>query len=355
MPKSRLPNTVAAARQGRLARADSPTLASPPEVSAEEVDLLSELLNALKVDSSALSIFEFTDPWGTEIEYRQPFSWTVLKGGVWLVQPGREPQRFGEGDTFIFPRGTSAPYLFLSSLDSHAFPGHDLWTQAGLQHFAPGLRLARPQRLQWGGGGSKVTRVVSLAFGFHDRRLGPLVDGLPELMIVRAADADSSFLNVLLHLPFDTDGEAQPGFSAVATHTAQLLLIYLVRTYAMKTLDADVGWLGGLTDPKISRALTCIHRQPERHWTVDSLAATAGMSRSAFAERFQARMGQPPLRYLCAWRMHLAREALASGSTVTALAHSLGYQSEAAFRAAFRRMTGQPPRAFRRASSIVDP
>lgn len=316
----------------------------------EGADLLSDLLEALKVDSSAVSLFEFSDPWGVEIHYQLSFSWTVSKGAVWVVPPAGPPQLFGEGDTVIFPRGTSAPYRFLSSPDSLAFPAHDLWSQARLQAFEPGLRMARPQRLQWGGGGPHLTRVVSLAFGFHDRRLGPLVDALPEMMVVRARDADSAFLDLLLHFPFASDGEAQPGFSAVATQTAQLLLIHLVRSYALHGQGAAIGWLGGLTDAKISRALSCMHREPSLPWTVDGLAAAAGMSRSTFAERFQACVGQPPLRYLCAWRMHLAREALASGSTVTELAPALGYKSEAAFRAAFQRATGQTPSAFRRAS-----
>lgn len=313
-----------------------------------EDDLLTEALSALRVDSSALVVFDLTAPWGFSADFRQPFSWTVVEGCVWVVAPRQKPMRFDAGDTIILPRGTeSGSYSFLSAPDAHAFPAGELWRQSALPAFEPGLRWPRPRVIQWGGGGAPVTRIVSLAFGFHDRRLGPLVEALPERMIVRAGDVNADFLQVLLRFPFG-DGPEEPGFPAIATQTAQLLLICLVRTYALRGLGANSGWLSGLADARIAPVLTAIHRQPEHPWTVDRLAAIAGMSRSAFAGRFMDCMGQSPARYVCAWRMHLAREALAAGRTVTELAHSLGYQSEAAFRAAFRRITGQAPRAFQR-------
>lgn len=120
----------------------------------------------------------------------------------------------------------------------------------------------------------------------------------------------------------------------LATQTAKLLLFHVIRKYALSVDNSTVGWLAGLCDPPIARALSSIHREPALHWSVAALARAAGLSRSVFAERFVARVGQTPMQYLRAWRMHLAREALSSGrTTVTELARDLGYQSEAAFRA----------------------
>lgn len=138
-----------------------------------------------------------------------------------------------------------------------------------------------------------------------------------------------------------------PGFAAIVNQTARLLLIHVVRTYALAHGETH-DWLRGLSDPKIARALACIHREPARTWSVAELAREAGMSRSLFANRFQEVIGQPPMRYLCTWRIHLTREALAApGASVTRVSHDLGYSSDAAFRTALRRITGAQPKDFR--------
>lgn len=129
----------------------------------------------------------------------------------------------------------------------------------------------------------------------------------------------------------------------------QALLALIIRQHALSNDSSASGWLAGLGDPHIARALTCIHRQPDRDWTVTALSQAAELSRSLFAKRFLERVGQTPKRYLRDWRLHLAGEALASGHvTVAALTQKLGYRSEAAFRTAFRHATGQSPREFRR-------
>lgn len=320
------------------------------QTKASEPDLLSDVLTALRVDSSALYVFDFHGPWGVEIdELPVSFSWTVMEGIVWMTSPGAPPIILQRGDTFLLPRGTGRKsYVLASSGNVSPARGQDLWRQAQLQGFEPGTRMERPMHVRWGHDGS-LTRVVSAAFGFNDRQLGPLVAALPDLIVVRAAQAGAEFIDALLRFPLDQEEAEQPGFSALATQTAQLLLVHVVRTYAVSIGNDAMGWLAGLGDRRIARALTCIHREPERTWTVAGLAQSAGMSRSQFAKRFLACVGQTPMHYLCAWRMHLAREALVHRDTsVTVLAQDLGYQSDAAFRAAFRRVTGQPPREFRR-------
>ena len=166
---------------------------------------------------------------------------------------------------------------------------------------------------------------------------------------------EADFVEMLLRFPVSSGATQAPGFGAMATQTARLLLIHVVRTFALAR-DGGQGWLYALSDAGLSRALACIHRQPAQDWSVAALAQAAGMSRSAFAKRFHDTLGQSPMRYLCDWRIHLAREALASGrSSITTVAHDVGYSSEAAFRAAFRRATGQQPRAYRRSASRAGP
>lgn len=315
-----------------------------------ETDLLGEMLASLRVDSSALYVFDFHEPWGVLVdELPIALSWTVMEGSVWMMSPGAEPIVFHRGDTFLLPRGTGRrSYVLASSPEATPIPGEQLWRDAQLVGFEPGARIGRPMHMRWGGDGA-CTRVISTAFGFSDRQLGPLVEALPEVIVVRAAETGAEFIDVLLRFPFGRSQTPEPGFSVLAAHTAQLLLVHVVRTYALSLGAGRLGWLAGLGDPPIARALACIHREPEHAWTVAALARAAGLSRSRFAERFSERVGQTPMQYLRTWRIHLAREALTRGTTrVTDLGQDLGYQSDAAFRAAFRRLTGQPPRAFRR-------
>jgi AraC-like DNA-binding protein len=312
-------------------------------------DPLSDVLDALRIDSSALHVFEFSAPWGVRIAGFKPgFSWTIIEGGVWLRGPCGEARLLAAGDSVVLPRGTGdSRYEFASAPGVATYPADDLWREAQLPRFEPGTRLDAPGVLRWGGGGA-LTRIVSTAFAFEDRLRGPLVDSLPDVMVVRANEAGSEFVEMLLRFPVGSGARNRPGFSAMATQTARLLLIHVVRTFALSR-DGGQGWLYALSDAGLSRAIACIHRQPALEWSVAELAAVAGMSRSAFAKRFHDTLGQSPMRYLCEWRIHLAREALASGrSTVTTVAHDVGYSSEAAFRSAFRRSTGQQPREYRR-------
>lgn len=315
-------------------------------------DPLSDILDTLRVDSATLGRLELGEPWGVKIDHL-PFStsWTVMEGSVWLMQADRAPVVFHAGDTFLLIRGISRePYVLASSPAVKPAQVTDFWDQAELDGFQPGDPSRRIQHVRWGGGGG-VTRVATTAFTFNDCHLGPLISALPELMILRAQEAQGkgNLVFALLQAAMDGEDTYIPGFSSLAAQVAQLLLLLTVRRYAASVERDELGLLAGMGDTNISRALICIHHNPEDAWTVSALARAAGLSRSSFAERFLASVGQTPMQYVRTWRMHLAREALASGRvTVTALAHELGYQSEAAFRAAFRRSSGRPPRDFRR-------
>jgi AraC-like DNA-binding protein len=218
----------------------------------------------------------------------------LLEGRTWLVAPGQAPLLLEAGDSVILPRGTaSGAYLILSAPDAQPYPVEDLWRQAALQPFDPKRRTTtRPRRIRWGGWGTDITRLVSLAFGIDDVRLKPLIEALPERMVVRRCDVNGDFMRSLL---------------------------------------------GCWSDPRIARVLIAIYRAPQERWTLERLASVACMSRSVFAKRFIECTGQSPAFYVCAWRVQLARDALHDGKSIKELTRESGYQSEAAFRAAFRR------------------
>ena len=156
----------------------------------------------------------------------------------------------------------------------------------------------------------------------------------------------------VLRLMASEASELRPGGEAVITRLGDILVIQAIRAWIESDPAAQRGWLGALQDPQIGRAISYIHRDPARNWTVASLAHELAMSRSAFAARFTELVGEPAMQYVTRWRMQVAVAALKEeGATVGELADRLGYQSEAAFSRAFKREYGMPPAAWRRRGS----
>jgi AraC-like DNA-binding protein len=146
-----------------------------------------------------------------------------------------------------------------------------------------------------------------------------------------------------------TLGDGDPGAATVLAKLSELLFVESMRRYLSGLPPERTGWLAGLRDPAIGRALALLHARVEEDWTAEALAREVNMSRSAFADRFTAVVGQPPIRYLASWRMQLARhKLLETGSTISQIAYEVGYESEAAFTRAFRRDCGLPPAAWRK-------
>ena len=139
------------------------------------------------------------------------------------------------------------------------------------------------------------------------------------------------------------------GGECVLGRLSELMFVDVVRRY-LETLPADrTGWLAGLRDPFVGRALTALHRDPAHDWTLESLAREVGLSRSALAERFVQFVGQPPMQYLGSWRMQLAASLLMSGTEgIAEIAGRVGYESEAAFSRAFKKIVGTPPSQWRK-------
>jgi AraC-like DNA-binding protein len=177
-----------------------------------------------------------------------------------------------------------------------------------------------------------------------------LVGILPPLLYIQGSDEPrASWMQSVFKLMAVEARAFRPGGEAVITRLADVLVIQAIRAWIETAPAARTGWLGALQDPQVGRALALIHRDPARAWTLASLAHELAMSRSAFAARFSQLVDEPAMQYLTRWRMQLAQHALQTeAATVAELAGRLGYQSEAAFARAFKRMTGVPPGAVRR-------
>jgi AraC-like DNA-binding protein len=203
--------------------------------------------------------------------------------------------------------------------------------------------------VQLGGGGLAAT-VITGWFVFDGASARPLMELMPNVIHVPVDQNRSRIMEAALQLlSLETE---QPGLgsSVVVSRLADILFVQAIRTYAKSAGRHEFGWLSALSDVRLAPVFRAIHTGFERPWTVGSLASLAGMSRSAFALRFKDRVGLAPLEYLARWRMFRAGALLREGTrTIAAIAHAVGYESEASFTKAFKRATGLSPGLFRRA------
>jgi AraC-like DNA-binding protein len=205
---------------------------------------------------------------------------------------------------------------------------------AMLPYGASGLRLVAA--------GAPASMVLC-RFRFDADSLRGMVSALPDCIHIRRADG-ADWLEGIVHFMMIEAGDIQPGAALMVSRLIDLVVIRTLRTWIHH--GPASGWLGGLSDVRIANALKAIHERPMQRWSIDSLAAIAGMSRSSFCERFTALVGRPPLRYHNEWRLTLARDLLAKrGARIGEIGFSIGYESEAAFSRAYKAQFGHSPRA----------
>jgi AraC-like DNA-binding protein len=199
------------------------------------------------------------------------------------------------------------------------------------------------------GGGGAPTSLMCAAVRFEHPAAHDLVELLPRMIRVEAwTSPQTEWIQSTLRLMASEAKELRPGGETVITRLADILVVQAIRSWIAQDPAAQTGWLGALQDKQIGRAISLIHRDPARPWTVASLAAEVAMSRSAFAARFTELVGEPAMHYASRWRMHVALTWLKEETAPLAdLASRLGYQSEAAFSRAFKRFMGVSPGAAR--------
>jgi AraC-like DNA-binding protein len=232
--------------------------------------------------------------------------------------------------------------------------------------FSPGT-YDEPPQLSFGGGG-RTSRFVC-GYLNCDQRFSPLVEALPTMLLVRSRDdysaidgidshgsrpttvpqGSGTWLGTTLKFTVNEARIGRPGNAAILGRLTELMFVEILREY-MQRLPADAGgWLAGLNDPYVGKALRLMHANPARDWTVDDLAHEAAVSRSVLAQRFTDLVGEAPMRYLANWRMQVAKQMMRDGArNIQEVATRVGYDSEAAFNRAFKRATGSPPAAWRK-------
>ena len=300
-------------------------------------DPLGEALHFLRMNGAFYCRSELTAPWGMTMMAMPGYVWfhVVTTGRLLLESGDAEPTLLQPGDLGLVPHGE----------------GHVLRSEPGVA--APGvLDLEREQVsdryeiLRHGGGGAPTTLICG-AVRFDHPAARNLVEILPPLLHIEAsASPQGDWMQSTLRLMAVEARELRPGGEAVITRLGDILVIQAIRSWIETDPAARSGWLGALQDPQIGRALSLIHRDPARDWTVAALADELAMSRSAFAARFTELVDEPAMQYVTRWRMNVALNALKEeGATVGELADRLGYRSEAAFARAFKRVMGAPPGA----------
>jgi AraC-like DNA-binding protein len=204
-------------------------------------------------------------------------------------------------------------------------------------------------RIEHGGGG-ETTR-FACGFLICDERLSrPLLEALPRMLRVPIGEGPpTAWVRSLMQMGTQETAAPSPGGASVLAKLSELLFVEALRRYIQSLPDGSTGWLAGLRDRFVGRALALLHERPGHPWTVDELAERIGLSRSALAQRFTEMIGQPPMQYLTRWRLTIAAQRLRTeGASLARIAADSGYDSEAAFSRAFKRELGETPAAWRR-------
>jgi AraC-like DNA-binding protein len=323
---------------------------------ASEIDVLSDMLRSVRLTGSMLFLVEAARPWVSWAPQTEAFRRLVLpaaqhlisfhivvRGGCWAGLADAPPERFETGDVLVIPHGD--PYYLADPPDAERSYGFEE-ALTFFRHMAAGKM---PSTVLEGGKGPATTQFICGFLGCDLRPFNPVLSALPRLLRVHPATQSGDGLPPLIAFALQELRGRRSGAQVVKLRTAELLFVDVMRRHLEALPGEQVGWLAGLRDPLVARVLALLHEAPARSWTLDSLAAGAGTSRSVLAERFVHFIGQPPMQYLRQLRMQLAsRLLLEDGAKVVTVAAAVGFESEAAFSRAFKKCVGLPPDEWRR-------
>lgn len=317
------------------------------------MDALSELLKVVELKGALFYNAEYSAPWSFQAPAAPAIAsylnvtsghlilyHMVTQGSAW-ARIGTEPKLdLGPGDIVIFPHGDSHQ---MGNGAAYALVSHE----EEIQHIvSQGLKAARF------GQGGEVTKFVCGYLVCDPQLSRVLLGALPPILKVSTRTSESGRWieqSVLLSVAHATS--ASPGSEAVLAKLSETLFVETLRQYISALPQNEKGWLAGVRDPEVGKALALLHRETARGWTIAELAREVGVSRSVLAERFRHYLGEAPIGYLTRWRLHLAARMLeTTTSSVAQIGSTVGYDSEAAFNRAFKRQFGQPPARYRKAS-----
>jgi AraC family transcriptional regulator, alkane utilization regulator len=341
------------------------------------VDVLSEVLQVVRLSGAIHFRGQFTAPWAfsssppdmlaTRFKVPEgsvtPFHFVV--NGHCQVTTGRLPPiQMVTGDVIIFPRG-----------DLHTMASGPAIEPVPIKKILPQISKENITFVNYGGGGEAAEFICG--YLQSDQQFDPLLKSLPALLCVGLRNGvltletydysgrrvqpiengrEAEWWTASLKFLISEAAEPGPGNRAVLARLAEALFVEVLRWQLRYAPKEHGGWLASMHDPYVGRVLRLLHGLPERAWTVDALAKEAGISRAALAKRFVELVGESPIQYLAGWRMHLARQLLRESTLgIGAIAGKVGYESEAAFNRAFRRLVGAPPAAWRHGEGAAPP
>lgn len=315
-------------------------------------DPLADVLTSVRLTGSVFFRVEGAPPWVAEAPASRAIAAQVMPAADHVIEfhaiargrclagiVGEVPVALEAGDVICFPHGD--PHVLSSAPGLRAPPD--------LAPYALAKRAPRPFHLKVGSGPSEV-EVVCGFFGCDARPFNPLLAALPR--VLRASDRDGPRCGWLSRLLEAAEAEVRspgPGGEGVLSRLSELMFVEMIRRHLEAQPAQRAGWLAGLCDPHVGRALAALHAGPGEAWSLERLARAAGLARSSLAERFTGLIGEPPMQYLARWRMQVAAGLLATTHDgVAAIAGRVGYASEAAFNRAFKKCVGVPPATWRR-------
>lgn len=324
-------------------------------------DTLSDVLRLVRLRGAVFYHVSFGHEWAVEAPTAKEIADAVIpgaehvieyhvltKGRSWAAIVGEPPVLLESGDIVMFPQGdahvlSSAPGLRPSRMEPE-------WVYATRDDPKPiPVVFQSLHEFSYGTPAPEsVSNVVCGFLGCDLRPFNPLIAALPRLLHLPAAGG-AAWIGQMLQQAVSASQDKRPGGEAMLERISEMMFVDAVRRHVERLPEESTGWLAGLRDRQVGRALALIHDRPEHAWTIEALANDVALSRSAFYDRFVGLVGQPPMHYLTQWRMAVAATLLRqSRAPVASIALDVGYESEAAFTRAFKRQVGTPPGRWRR-------
>jgi AraC-like DNA-binding protein len=317
-------------------------------------DALSDVLRTVRLTGAMFFDVVARNPWVAEQPTREMVLPKILPGAEHLISYhvvtegrcyagiiGQEPIAVDAGEVIVYTRGDA--HVMSSSPGMRAQPVSPEEIDAVAAGPLPFFRSL----------GDEGPASVKLVCGFlacDARPFNPLLDNLPP--IIKAGNpgsGDANWLGQFIRLAQTESAGKRAGGEGVLAKLSELMFIEVVRQYLETLPPEQAGWLAGLRDPFVGKALSLMHGDTAHDWTIEELAREVALSRSVLAERFVDLVGMPPMHYLAKWRMQIAAGLLSGGNTnIATIAAEIGYGSEAAFSRAFKKVVGMPPSAWRR-------
>jgi len=304
----------------------------------DPMDVLTDVLNALELKGWLSSRTEMTESWRFAFAESSDMIFHILQcgRGYLSVEGEAESRRVEDGDVLLFPHGHA--HIIYDHFASPLTQALCLTYEAYREH------QVFPSE-------SKEPKMVLLCGAFHLEQpdASPLLHCLPRVIHIpgEQGNMERGFADIVNFVAREANSP-KSGSDIMLRRLTEMLFIQVIRLWIDQQAEAERGWVAALRDPSISTALGLIHKYPERRWKVEELASSVSLSRSVFSVRFTRLVGEPPMKYLTRWRMQKAIRLLKNEITVEKIAEQLGYESQVAFRKAFKREIGIPPARYRK-------